>query len=126
MAAWTYTDKTGENIVLLAETEVMEWGETADGVTLSNKDVYAHRFLKVDGQWEEVWRVYDMETPPAYLSITQKTFGKNIFRENRKRPPLLLPSELSISKKLNCMLQFIETNNLKRVEKGWFPKKKKE
>jgi hypothetical protein len=32
-----------------------------DGATLSNKDVYAHRFLKVDGQWEEVWRVYDME-----------------------------------------------------------------
>jgi hypothetical protein len=58
---YRYTDKTGENIVFATEGGVMEWGEDDDGVTLSNKDLRAYRFLKVDGQWEEVWRVYDME-----------------------------------------------------------------
>ena len=57
---YRYTDKTGENIVFATEGGVMEWGEDDDGVTLSNKDLRAYRFLKVDGQWEEVWRVYDM------------------------------------------------------------------
>ena len=62
VAGCKYTDKTGENIVILTETEVMKWeDETDDWIILSNKSLYAHRFLKVNGQWEEVWRVYDME-----------------------------------------------------------------
>ena len=60
--AYRYIDKTGENIVLTAETEVMEWEEaTDDSPATSNKDVYAYRFLKKGNDWEEIWKVYDQE-----------------------------------------------------------------
>ena len=60
--AYRYTDATGENIVLTAETEVTVWEEGDDDTpATSNKAVYAYRFLKNGNDWEEVWRVYDME-----------------------------------------------------------------
>ena len=78
VTACQYIDKTGENIVLLTETEVMAWeDETDEGVILSNKALYAHRFLKVGGQWEEVWRVYDMEFECMNYPVTE--FVKEAF-----------------------------------------------
>ena len=57
--ACRYTDKTGESLVILTETEVLAWEDEGDYI--STKGLYAYRFLKVNEQWEEVWRVYDME-----------------------------------------------------------------
>gem|GEM_PF-1756366 len=59
--AYRYTDKTGENIVITAETEAMYAEVNEYGDVLGSKSVYAHRFLKTGSDWEEVWRVYDME-----------------------------------------------------------------
>jgi len=58
--AYKYADNTGENIVITAETKVTT-NEVEGGDFLSNKALYAHRFLKKNGKWEEVWKVYDME-----------------------------------------------------------------
>jgi len=59
--AYKYTDKTGENIVIFTETDVMAWYCEEDEIELSSKSLYAHRFLKKGNDWEEIWRVYDME-----------------------------------------------------------------
>jgi hypothetical protein len=39
----------------------MVWEEIEDGPVTSNKAIYAHRFLKKDNVWEEIWKVHDME-----------------------------------------------------------------
>jgi hypothetical protein len=59
---YRYTDKTGENIVFAAETDVMTQEEDDDGnIITSNKAACAHRYRNTENGWEEVWRVYDME-----------------------------------------------------------------
>ena len=58
--AYRYFDQTGENIVILTETEVAT-SEDDDGNTLSYKAIYAHRFLKKDSNWKEEWRAHHYE-----------------------------------------------------------------
>jgi len=70
-----YTDNTGENIVMLTETDVMQWGETEDGLILSNKTIFAYRFLKNNDNWEEVWRVYEMEFECEHYPIAEFVKG---------------------------------------------------
>ncbi|MCL2041071.1 MAG: hypothetical protein FWG84_03405 [Bacteroidales bacterium] len=54
--AYRYTDKTGDNMLILTETEVITWEDDED--FLSNKAIYAHRFLKKSNTWEEAWQFY--------------------------------------------------------------------
>ena len=58
---YRYTDKMGDNIVICTETGVMVWDEPEDGLVLSNSVLYAYHFLKKGNDWEEIWKVYDME-----------------------------------------------------------------
>ena len=58
--AYRYMDKTGENIVILTETEVTTT-EDEDGNIVSYKAIYAYRFLKKNNKWEEAWRVLHYE-----------------------------------------------------------------
>jgi len=57
--AYRYFDKTGENIVILAESDVLESPENEYGDVEYYKNIYAYRFLKKGDDWEEVWRVYE-------------------------------------------------------------------
>ena len=57
--AYTYTDKTGENIVILAESDVMETAENEYGDVEYYKNLYAYSYLKKGNDWEENWRLYD-------------------------------------------------------------------
>ena len=59
--AYRYVDKTGENIVILAETEVTT-SEDEDGDIIAHKAIYAHRFLKKNNHWEETWKAYHHES----------------------------------------------------------------
>jgi hypothetical protein len=72
---YRYTDKTGDNIVFITEGEVTEWGRDKDGYILSNKDLRAYRFLKTDNEWEEVWRVYDMEFECFHYPVAEFVKG---------------------------------------------------
>jgi len=57
--AYRYYDKTGENIVVLAEGDIMETPENEYGDVEYYKNIYAYRFLNRGNYWEEVWRLYD-------------------------------------------------------------------
>ena len=78
---YRYTDKTGENIVFITEGEVTEWGRDDDGYTLLNKDLRAYRFLKTDNDWEEIWRVYDMEFECFHYPIAEFVKGAFIITD---------------------------------------------
>jgi hypothetical protein len=58
--AYKYADTSGENIVLLTETEIRDVSIDED-YPLSYKGLYAYRFLKKGDVWEEMWRVYHYE-----------------------------------------------------------------
>jgi hypothetical protein len=70
LAAYRYTDKTGENIVILTEDDIVyleeeteeELGEWEFIPVDDYKSLRAYRSLKTkNGNWEEVWRVYDTQ-----------------------------------------------------------------
>ena len=55
-----YADVTGDNLLLLTETDIVVKAETKDGDETRSKDLFARRFLlKNGGAVEQVWRVTD-------------------------------------------------------------------
>ncbi|MDR0794882.1 MAG: hypothetical protein LBE79_02330 [Tannerella sp.] len=68
--AYKYTDKTGENIVLLTETEVRDVTINPNNPVLY-KGLYAFRFLKKDDRWEEVWRVYHYQDDCSHYPVAE-------------------------------------------------------
>jgi len=57
--AYRYYDKTGENIVILAESDIFETAENEYGDVEYYKNIFAYRFLNINNDWEEKWRLYD-------------------------------------------------------------------
>jgi len=57
---YRYFDKTGENILILTETDVTT-SEDEDGEILSHKALYAYRFLNINNKSKEEWCVNHRE-----------------------------------------------------------------
>lgn len=53
-----WTDKTGENIVILTQNEVHYAKPDANG-SEGKAELYGYQFLKTDTGWKQVWRLYD-------------------------------------------------------------------
>ena len=53
-----WTDKTGENIVILTQNELHNTKPDANGVE-GKTELYGYQFLKTDTGWKQVWRLYD-------------------------------------------------------------------
>jgi hypothetical protein len=72
--AYKYTDSTGDNIVLLTETEVMDVSIDED-TPMFNKGLYAYRFQKKGDAWEEAWRVYHSKDDCPHFPVAQFVKG---------------------------------------------------
>jgi len=57
--AYTYNDKTGKNIIILAESIMFETPENEYGEVEYYKNLYAYRFLNSGNDWKDIWRLYD-------------------------------------------------------------------
>jgi hypothetical protein len=60
VAAYRYTDNTGDNIIILTETEVTSDPPGEDGYCCdSYKSIYAYHYLEKNYDWIKVWEMYD-------------------------------------------------------------------
>lgn len=75
-----YTDSTGDNLLLLTETDIVVNPENKDTQETWSKELFAHRFLlKKSGAAEQIWRVADY-VRDCHLDALYAEFIMDAFR----------------------------------------------